>query len=137
MISKNQDTLINVKNVKNNEIYTVVSKTSNCLQPLLDNNNILYIPISDQLFQCIETKNKKVKWSFKPPEQINNFKLFGDNLVLSIRDYGLIILDTKTGKLKYELKEFNNSKCHSMLINDFFIEKNSLYVSDFRCNNLV
>ncbi len=137
LISKNQDTLINVKNIKNNELYTVVSKTSNCLQPLLDNNNILYTPISDELFQCIEIKNKKVKWSFKPPEQINNFKLFGDDLVFSIRDYGLIILNSTTGKLKYELKKSNESKCHSMLINDFFIENNNLYVSDFRCSNLV
>jgi outer membrane protein assembly factor BamB len=137
LISKNQDTLINFKNLKNNEVHTVVSKTSNCLQPLLDNNNTLYTPISDELFQCIEIKNIKVKWSFKPPEQINNFKLFGDNLVFSIRNYGLIILDTATGKLKHKLKGFNDSNCHSMLINDFCVENNNLYVSDFRCSNVV
>lgn len=137
LISKNQDTIINLKNIKNNEVYTIVSKTSNCLQPLLDNKNILYTPISDELFQCIEIKSKKVKWSFKPPEQINNFKLFGEDLVFSIRDYGLIILDSTTGKLKYELKTLNDSKCQSMLINDFFVENNNLYVSDFRCGDLV
>jgi hypothetical protein len=137
LISKNQDSLIIIKNITNNKKDSLVSQTSNCLQPILSNDNNLYTLISDELFQCIDIKTKIVKWNFKPPEQINNFKLFDNNLIFSVRDYGLIILDSETGKTKYELKSSHLSECHSMLINDFLVKNNYLYVSDFRCNNLV
>lgn len=137
LISRNLDSLIIIKNITNNKKTSLISNTSSCLQPVLDTDNNLYTLITNELFQCISIKRKTVKWGFRPPGQINNFKLFDNNLILSVGGYGLIILDPKTGKTKYEIKNYRNSECDTILTSDFFVEGYYLYVSDFRCSNLV
>lgn len=137
LVSRMDDSIISIKNIRSNKRDSFISKTSNCLQPILDTNNNLYTLITDELFQCFNIKRKKTNWHFKSSEQINNFKLFENNLILNIRNYGLIVLDSKTGKSKFELKNSHSSECHSMLVNDFFVENDYLYVTDFKCSNLI
>lgn len=138
LVSTGLDSLIVVRNAENDTLFSLQSATTDCLQPILMNKRFLYASVSDEQFQCIDINTKEVKWRYTPPYLIKNFKVMDNYLLLSIKRLGVIIINAGTGKVVYELKEDEStSACYSPYIQDFFLSDGKLYISDFRCDNVI
>lgn len=135
LISKNKDSLISIKNYLSNEEYNIVSKTEYCLLPIVKDNNVSFLR-SDSLIECINLSSKNKIWEFKTKNRINNIRYFDQFLILNIENEGVTVLMLRSG-LPYRM--FNKNKdqsCNDMLINDFILDNEKLFITDFRCNNI-
>nr|WP_294931145.1 PQQ-binding-like beta-propeller repeat protein [uncultured Flavobacterium sp.] len=129
-----------IENIKNKK--TVFSKKINDTevirpQPVLDKYNFLYAVFFENKLTCIDIKTNIVKWTYSSKEKINVIKSINDSLIIiSIRGFGLVALNSQTGKVVYKLIDSGSSNCPTTFIIDFTYDKENLYVPDFQCNTI-
>lgn len=129
-----------IENIKSKRI--VFSKKINDTeairpQPVLDKHNFLYAVFSENRLSCIDINTNIVKWMYSSNEKINVIKSINDSLlIISIRGFGLVALNSQTGKVVYKLVDGNSSTCPTTFIIDFTYDDENLYVPDFQCNTI-
>lgn len=135
LVSKDKDSLIIIENYLTKKIYRTVSRTEYCLLPIIKDDH-LYFLRSDSLVECINLSSESKVWEFKTYDKINNIKSFGQFLVLNIENEGVKILKLKSGQLFREFNRIKKQSCNDMLVNDFILDDESLFITDFNCNNI-
>ena len=129
-----------IENIKNGKI--IFSKKINDIeairpQPVLSKNNYLYAVFFENKLSCIDIKTNTVKWNYVANEKINVIKSVNDSIVIiGIRDFGLVALNSRTGKIIYKLSDNEASNCPTTFVLDFVYDDKNIYVSDFQCNTI-
>ncbi len=135
LVSKNKDSLVTISNYLTKEVYRFVSKTEYCILPIIRNNHLYFLK-SDSSVECVSLSSKSKVWEFKTTNKINNIKSFGQFLVLNIEHQGVKVLKLQSGQLLRDFNRAKGQKCNDMLINDFILDHESLFITDFNCNNI-
>jgi outer membrane protein assembly factor BamB len=134
------DSLIKVENIiTNKNLYKLKIKNDQTTIPslLIEKNNYLYFPFNETLLNCVNFRTKKRIWKFNCEGTITSLKNVNDSIILiGVRGYGIIALNTITGNKLYQQKDSNKSVCNSSSMYDLVFDEKLFFVSDSYCNNV-
>ena len=135
------ENVVKVENIKTDKVVFWEKLTDeNWSQPIIDKQNTIYYASSVNTFQCRNVDTKKQVWILKTGDEVRDFKLVNDStIVFSSRDFGLKAVDSKTGKIRYEIEDLNdNNPClATTLIYHFSFDETNFYANDLNCNNVI
>lgn len=135
---KDTEYAIKVEDLKTDKIIFSSKIKDNCFTEPRINSGKLYFPESNDTFSCIDYKNKKVFWKLKTKGRISEFQFVNDNVIIaSIDTYGLVAINSRTGKVLYELLLYGDKGCIvDAAPRPIGFNEDYFFVSDFNCNSI-
>ncbi|MEI7487943.1 MAG: hypothetical protein WCJ72_11140, partial [Chryseobacterium sp.] len=137
--SKDNNYAIKIEDLKTNKVIFSIKIKEGCFTESKTHHGKLYFPDSDNIFTCIDYKSNKVIWKLPLDDwKIREFQFVKDDIIIaSIDSYGLIAINSRTGKVIYQLLLRYDDDC----IVDFAprpigFDENYFYVTDFNCNSI-
>lgn len=106
-------------------------------KPILKDSK-LYLPFSDSTFSVFDIGRRKKDWSFNIPGRCTNFEFLSDSiLILSVNHFGLLAINSSSGKKLYDLR-YNYNTCFEPDLSPWSITKDSdtFYVTNWECKTL-
>lgn len=133
--------VVKVENIKTGKIlFADKLIDENWSQPILDNRNNIYYSLDSDDFICVNIKTRKKIWRTKTDGQAREFKFVNDSVIVSsIRGFGIKALNSKTGKILYEIRDVNdNNPCLATTwVYYFTFDENNFYANDLNCSNVI
>lgn len=135
---KNNNYAIKIEDLKTNKTIFSTKITDNCFTEPRINNDRLYYPESSDTFVCLDYKTKKIIWKLPIKGRIREFQFVTNDLIIaSIEVYGLIAINSNTGKIMYELLLHSDKDC----VVDFApqpigFDENYFYVTNFNYTSI-
>ncbi|MCS3868835.1 outer membrane protein assembly factor BamB [Chryseobacterium ginsenosidimutans] len=129
---------IKVEDLKTNKTIFSTKITDNCFTEPRIYQDKLYFPESNHTFTCIDYKTQKIIWKSSTKGRIREFQIVkNDVIIASINVYGLVAINSNTGKVMYELLLRSDKDC---LVDDaprpVGFDENYFYVANFNCSSL-
>ncbi|WP_439698726.1 PQQ-binding-like beta-propeller repeat protein [Mucilaginibacter sp. AW1-7] len=127
-----------VENLKLKKIVFTKKIISTCYaQPVLIENK-LYFPIADSIFTCVDIVTSKTIWNTPLGGRCSEFHMIDNSIIANSKSYGLIGIDPKSGKIKFELRYKYGSGCTIPDLSPYRMtfDKKAFYVCDWQCKNL-
>ncbi|PIF44880.1 putative pyrroloquinoline-quinone binding quinoprotein [Chryseobacterium sp. 52] len=135
---KDKDYAIKIEDLKTNTTIFSTKITDKCFTEPRINHDQLYFPESNNIFTCIDYKNNKVLWKLSTKGRIREFQFVKDDLIIASIDlYGLVAINSDTGKVMYELLLHPDKSC---LVDNaprpIAFDNNYFYVTNFNCTSI-
>lgn len=135
---KDDDYAIKVEDLKTNKTIFSTKITDNCFTEPRIHNDKLYYPESSDTFVCLDYKTKKNIWKLPIKGRIREFQFAKDDLIIaSIEVYGLVAINSNTGKIMYELLLHSDKDCVvDAAPRPIDFDENYFYVTNFNCTSI-
>jgi|GEM_PF-2326043 len=136
--SNDNDYAIKIEDLKTNKTIFSTKITDNCFTEPKIHQDKLYFPESNQTFICLDYKTKKIIWKLPTKGRIREFQFVKDDLIIASIDlYGLVAINSDTGKVMYELLLHSNKNCQiDNAPYPIGFDEKYLYVANFNCTSL-
>jgi outer membrane protein assembly factor BamB len=136
---KDKDYAIKVEDLKTDKILFSFKIKDNCFtEPRIHKNKICF-PESDDSFICMDYKRNIILWRIQTKGRVREFQYVNDDMIIaSINSYGIVAINSNSGKVMYELLIHKGQNCS---VDDaprpITYDDNYFYVADFNCNSVV
>lgn len=137
--SKDNDYAIKIEDLKTNKVILSSKIKEACFTESKTHHGKLYFPDSDNIFTCIDYKSNKVIWKLPLDDgRIREFQFIKDDIIIaSIDSYGLIAINSNTGKIMYELLLHSDKDCVvDAAPRPIDFDENYFYVTNFNCTSI-
>lgn len=131
------DNVLVVKDLNDEEILKKNISNSFTYKPLIFNDKIFFSESNDFIC-CWDLKTKKLLWKQKSPNNVKSIiKLNEKRILINIKNYGFIVLDSERGEILYNILR-NKDNCHSPDLSPYpvVVDNNNFYISNWNCNSI-
>ncbi len=132
------DSAVNIIDIGTQSVHFKKKLDAICYaKPVLKRTH-LFLPTSEEYFDCIDINTGKTIWTKKTNGKITNFDFINDSIIiLSVNHYGIIALNSIDGSHLYSLL-YNYNTCNLPDLSPWLInfDKNVFYVTNWECCNL-
>lgn len=135
---KNNDYAIKIEDLNNNKIIYSTKIQNACFTVPRINNDKLYFPESNYMFACVGYKTKKTIWKLPTKGRIREFQIVKKDIIIaSVNLYGLVAINTNTGKIIYELLLHSDKNCQvDSAPRPIDFDEKYFYVTNFNCSSV-
>ncbi|KQM56828.1 PQQ-binding-like beta-propeller repeat protein [Chryseobacterium sp. Leaf201] len=136
---KDKDYAIKVEDLKTDKmLFFFKIKDKSFTEPKIHKNKICF-PESNDSFICIDYKRNAILWRIQTKGRVREFQYVNDDMIIaSIDSYGIVAINSNSGKVMYELLLHVDQNCSvDNAPRPITYDVNYFYVADFNCNSVV
>ncbi len=135
---KDTDYAIKIEDLKTDKIlYSFKIKDNSFTEPKIHNNKICF-PESNESFICMDYKRNIILWKIQTKGRVREFQYVNDDMIIaSIDSYGIVAINSNSGKVMYELLLHADQNCSiDNAPRPITYDDNHFYLADFNCNSV-